>query len=971
MQRVTDPSILAELNGAPAQAPRQPAQQAPVFIPNRAGQRADGRAEAANQRAEAAEARAAEAEARAAEEFARKQRAAGITGGVDTTEAEKTAAFLATRVAGGLETLSKLKDTGPEIDASIASWFGETARNALNSEERQRIEAAQLDILDAALTLGTGAAYTKEQLEGYRRAYFPQLFDSDRTIADKRDRLSLALEAARVKSGAAAPQIDRALAAAGFAAPASNGEPPPDEEPTGPVMLPRAAGAHDQGGADIDGVTPKGKGNRPEPKLYHLGNTVADMIARGDDEGQIRQYLDEQYAPYGVTTSTPMMAKVGEVIAAHRKAPNSPIKSLIGGWDNFHMVPDQAEPTIVGQIADSTIGAGVLGAADIATAGFGDEIAGAIGGDELNAAWDYSQKERPKTYMAGQLLGSLILPTKAGNVAKTAGVRALRSGEGMAAARVAASRAGSSRMAKEAGAYGAAHGFGSAEGDLGDRLSGAAVEGGLGLVGGKSLGALGGKIASGRRASAASRAADEDLAGADDAAEYIAAADRQGVTPFVGDVDTRAAALSGKLAQLQSSLGPITKAAKKTVSSAKSARDRIARAVGIGESGEALGHRIAEGAQKAVAREHDQAQSLYKAAERQSEGVRVKPAQAFQTISDEIDKIADTGGGGQALGVFKRYQDRMTQGPMSVETLRNVRTQLREDLATEGLRGGTANASARRVMEAITEDIDSTLRTNGLGETADLFKRADESWAAYTDLTDNVIAPLIGKNGEFSGEQVVKKLQSDLRGNNARAAHLLRALPAEEQRIVRASVIRSLGHAPNGQQGADGDTFSLARFLTQWNEIGDSAKEAYFGAETRSALNDLAKVADGAKQSQRWANHSNSAGGVNLPAEVVGGIMTAGLSVAVPHVSAKLLTSQRVIRWLASAAKKPNAKALESHVKRLASVADAEPALANEILGLQQRFMESLTRSPVPVHADEKHDGRVKPPEQGAADDRP
>lgn len=743
-------------------------------------------------------------------------------------------------------------------------------------------------------------------------------------------------------------------------------------EQVGPSMLPRAAGAQDQAGADIGGVTPKGEGFRPEPQLYHLGNTVADMIAGGADVPQIREYLDEQYAPFGVGTSTPMMAKIGEVVQAHRANPSKPIKSLVPGWDNLHLIPDNAEPTIVGQIADSAAGAAALGVADIGTLGFGDEIAGAIGGDEMNAAWDYSRQERPGAYMAGQVAGGLLLPTGATGAARGAGTAALRAGEGMTAARMAASQAAGTRMAQEAGAYGLVHGAGSAEGDLSDRATGAIVEGGLGFLGGKALGAAGNKVVSNRMARAAG-GVDEEIAGADNAAEYLAAAERQNITPFVGDVNTSAAALSGKLAQLQSSVGPITKAARKTLTTAQAARDRIARGIGKPEKGEALGHRIAEGARKAVTREHDQAQSLYKAAERQSENVRVRPSQAFQTISDEIDKITDTGGGSQALNVFKRYQDRMTQGPMSVETLRNVRTQIREDLATEGLRGGTANASARKVMEAITADIDSTLRAQGLGETADLFKRADESWAAYTELTDDVIAPLIGKNGEFSGEQVVKKLQADLRGNNARAAHLLRALPAEEQRIVRASVIRSMGHAPSGAQGADQDTFSLAKFLTHWDEIGDSAKEAYFGAEARSALNDLAKVADGAKQSQRWANHSNSAGGVNLPAEVVGGIFTLGGSVAVPNISARLLTSQPVVRWLGAAAKKPNPKALEAHVKRLASIADAEPALANEILGLQSTLQQQLSaaapQSVGRAYAEEDQDSRKKKPAEGKRDD--
>lgn len=946
-------------------ADQPPRGQGRVVIPNEAGIADAGRDQTRTDIAVEADARADAAEARAAAEYERKQAQLRITGGTETTEAEKTAAFLATRLAGGLKTLSGFKDTGPEVDATIAGWFGDTARNAFNSEDRQRIEAAQLDILDAALTLGTGAAYTKEQLEGYRRAYFPQLFDDDNTIADKRGRLGLLLEAARVKSGAASPQIDKALSAAGFAA--ANDR---DDEPAGPVVLPRAAGSHEQGGSDVDGVTPKGEGFRPEPKLYHLGNTVAGMIAGGKDVGEIRQYLDEQYAPYGVGTSTPMMAKINEVIQAHKANPSKPIKTLVPGWDNLHMVPDNAEPTIVGQIADSPAGAFGLGVADIGTMGFGDEIAGAIGGDELNAAWDYSRQERPGAYMTGQLAGSLLLPTGAPGAGRAAGTSALRAGEGMTAARIAASKAAAQRIGLEGAAYGTVHGAGSADGDLADRATGALTEGALGYAGGRLGGAVAGRVAN-RARPVAGAAIDEGIAGASDPAAYAAAAERQGVVPFAGDMDTRVAAASGKLAQTQAGVGPVTRAAQKTLASAQAARDRIAKSIGNPAEGEGLGYRISEEAKKAVAREHDRAQSLYKSAERQSEGVRVRPTESFQVISDEIDKIADTGLGDKALNIFRRLQDRMTQGPMSVETLRNIRTQIREDLATEGLRGGKANAAAQRIMEAITRDVDGTLRANGLSDAADLFQQADGVWAAYTELTDDVVSPLIGKNGEFSGEQVVKRLQADLRGNNARAAHLLRALPAEGQSLARASVIQSLGHATKGQQNAANDAFSLSTFLTHWNEIGDTAKEAYFGSQARAALNDLAKVAEGAKQSQRWANHSNSGGALNAPVETGAALLTFGGSALATNVTARMLTSQRMVRWLAAAAKKPNSKALEAHVKRLSGLAEAEPALANEILNLQQRLMDSFVRSPAPVYADDKGNRGVEPPQQGAADDRP
>lgn len=58
-----------------------------------------------------------------------------------------------------------------------------------------------------ALTLGTGAAYTREQLEGYRKSYFPQLNDTAATVKSKQDRLQNLLESAQIASGRAASNI--------------------------------------------------------------------------------------------------------------------------------------------------------------------------------------------------------------------------------------------------------------------------------------------------------------------------------------------------------------------------------------------------------------------------------------------------------------------------------------------------------------------------------------------------------------------------------------------------------------------------------------------------------------------------------------------------------------------------------------------------------------------------------------------
>jgi hypothetical protein len=130
------------------------------------------------------------------------------------SEGERKAATLASRMNFSVGQM--MEAVGKDPSAAKPDTIAEAARflsqsdwlpNKLNSTQRQIVEAAQEDILDAALTLGTGAAYTREQLAGYKKSYFPQLNDDADTVKSKQARLQNLLETAQLASGRAATQI--------------------------------------------------------------------------------------------------------------------------------------------------------------------------------------------------------------------------------------------------------------------------------------------------------------------------------------------------------------------------------------------------------------------------------------------------------------------------------------------------------------------------------------------------------------------------------------------------------------------------------------------------------------------------------------------------------------------------------------------------------------------------------------------
>jgi hypothetical protein len=143
---------------------------------------------------------------------------ASAQGGGKLTGEERTAGFLGRRVADSARNLADISRRNPRADrpgmfeAGAMAIDKPGAANLFRSADRQKVAVNEIDLLDAALTLGTGAAYTKEQLEGQRYTYFPAFTDKPEAVLEKRRKLLNLLESAKIKAGGAAPPlIDEAI----------------------------------------------------------------------------------------------------------------------------------------------------------------------------------------------------------------------------------------------------------------------------------------------------------------------------------------------------------------------------------------------------------------------------------------------------------------------------------------------------------------------------------------------------------------------------------------------------------------------------------------------------------------------------------------------------------------------------------------------------------------------------------------
>jgi hypothetical protein len=568
------------------------------------------------------------------------------TGGVDTTEGEKTAAALTTRIQAARNDIGRaLKDypdaQSPEWDEAIASGIfgaeGEAA-NFLRSTGRQRVFNAELDALDAALTLGTGAAYTREQLINYRSSMFPRISDDPETIADKRRRLLTIIQSGRAKAGAAAPKIDQALAAvdALYAPIAIPKDPETDEEL-------RARNVSEEGLSAL--VNPKDSPGLPvDVHGYDRlpGESDSDYVAR-------TERLDAEYEKNrGSTVAGPSEEARGGIL-----------------------------PAAAGGVADVL----TMGLSDELAAGANTLISGGTMADNMREQRDitaYDERNYPKSRFVGQLVGGLALP--GGNVRSLGGMTALGAG------------------------YGASYGFGSSDGSFGDRATGAALGGLLGAGTAGAIGALTRAPIRGTRPpggndptaliAAAGRQGVEllpaDVGGA--LTGRLTGGLKQtifGSGPVLRGAQRVSDQVEGRIGQIAAIEGaPVRQEVL-----GETARDAANEFIDTsGRVGSELYREAREGSADSLLQGRSAFQNL-NAQIRELGETRATSAPVINGLERLRADIADDGG----------------LRSLSVEAMRRLRTNVRHEAQVEGLRGTDYQRRANQVLDALSEDIASQL----------------------------------------------------------------------------------------------------------------------------------------------------------------------------------------------------------------------------------------------------------------------
>jgi len=767
--------------------------------------------------------------------------------------------------------------------------------NSFTSPERQKAQQAKEDWIRASLRYESGAAISPAEFEGQDKIFFPQTGDSPETIAQKAKARQRVAESLKVAAGPGA--ADKGLSANAPLDPLAQGDIGFNQGDPGNTIVSPEAIAFQQ---DLQKRVNAREFKSPE-----------EIIAYGKGKGFNIDAKDAQaaidYFSKGgrdtVEVATPVEAGSREAAKRAEEA----VANQPGGAGTAFM--HGAADTVMFGLNDE-FGAGVRALTSDKPTTYEDEL------KLTRAVKDAEAQQHPWTYTGGQLTGASIIPF--GGSARTP-----------------------AEMAKVGGGMGALYGLGSGT-DLESRLSAGAKGGVFGAGLGYGFGKLADRYinrtppippSGGGRVQEAS----DILQASNDLRVPVMPADAGGPTTRL---------LTAGAAATPGGVQPIVSAARNVQAKGGEALDRMASAEGNVLNKEAAGDAVREGAlayrnssRTEIGKEYTRAAAL-------AGDTRVAPNGALANLDKNIAELSEVPGGADGLAVLQSLrEDLAARGTISVDGIRGMRTQLRQKFIKDGLRGSDLERRVNGAIDAASEDLVTSLRTQGKAEAANAYTKADREWADRVKNLDDVIMPIIGKKGEKSGEQIVDGLNAAAKGNNARLDKLFAVLPEDVAGDARATLINQLGRAKSGAQNADGSAFSFDTFLTNWNSIGASAKNTIFRGESRKAIDQLALLAEKSKAAGRYRNASNT--GLAIMSSATAGtafasMATLGKVLAGQYIAGRVLASPHVAKAILNIAKANNPAASIARIERLTSIATKDPTIRNEVIQLQQKLMAAV-----------------------------
>lgn len=366
-----------------------------------------------------------------------------------------------------------------------------------------------------------------------------------------------------------------------------------------------------------------------------------------------------------------------------------------------------------------------------------------------------------------------------------------------------------------------------------------------------------------------------------------------------------------------------------------------------------LGLSIKQGVDKAVGQFKSKSNELYdRLWEKIPKGTRV-PIDNFKTQVDDIagrfkddPEFADMLESKTVKSFKKAAEEAEKRGGVTVGTLKSLRTQLGNEINDKALLTDTASSEIKSLYGALTDDLESAAKSASPAANM-AWQKANNYYRGGRQIIDEVLAPTV-KSG------VPEKIARSIFGTEGQAIKqiphsqlkkLMANVPEETQKDITSEFVRRMGAAKPGAQDIEGEVFSPATFMTNWNRLDKKTKDLLFkDKELAKAMDDLSVLSQSFKSKAAMANPSGTAGSMMmmalLSAPLGAGVATgettgpglAATALLSPVAAAKLMTSPKFVKWLAKTASGSKSEsALGGNLGRLMTIAKANPEIREEV----------------------------------------
>jgi hypothetical protein len=292
-------------------------------------------------------------------------------------------------------------------------------------------------------------------------------------------------------------------------------------------------------------------------------------------------------------------------------------------------------------------------------------------------------------------------------------------------------------------------------------------------------------------------------------------------------------------------------------------------------------------------------------------------------------------------------------GGVSWSDLKQLRTRIGEEIGQQMFGEKTLKSDLRGLYGALSQDMEATAVDLGY-EALKAFRRANTYYAQRAKRIEDVIEPLLGKDGDRTHEAAAALIQRISKGGKGSGdlkmlAQVRRTLKPDEWGQVQNGLIREMGQPA----GAPGRAFSPDTFVRNFGGLEGGGKNILFGkSELRDNLDKFVGVLDGIAKNNGTRNTSNTAVGLSsLIGYGTGGPLGLIGQTITSYGGAKLWTNPAFVRWatgyskLLGAANRSGAVNPQAHTGQMAALtrlASSHPVIAGEARELMQQLQQAF-----------------------------